>query len=140
MELWVVLLGAIVVGYVLGSDGCFQEEKGALLDLKGNESLLASWVDDPKSNCCAWERVTCDSSSGHVIHLALGDLYIGEKEADPHISINTTMGPYVKYKKMGQYCLNPTRHLNWSLFLPFRELRSLDLSSNCFVGFIRKRV
>ncbi|XP_029124621.1 receptor like protein 21 [Cajanus cajan] len=86
MELWVVLLGAIVVGYVLGSDGCFQEEKGALLDLKGNESLLASWVDDPKSNCCAWERVTCDSSSGHVIHLALGDLYIGEKEADPHIN------------------------------------------------------
>ncbi|RDX88929.1 hypothetical protein CR513_29412, partial [Mucuna pruriens] len=101
---WLVLLGAIVLGEVLGCGGCFEEEKGALLELKatyGNESFLQSWVDNPKSNCCAWERVTCDSSSGHVIHLSLS---------------RTTQIPN---------CLNNTRLLNYSLFLSFRELTTL---------------
>ncbi|KAK7335219.1 hypothetical protein VNO80_26996 [Phaseolus coccineus] len=120
----VLLLGAIVVfGDVLGTNGCFQEEKRALLDFKasyGNESyvLLPSWLNDPKSNCCAWERVTCNSSSGHIIHLALGNLHrIDETE-------------------MGSFCFNPTRSLNWSFFLPLRELRSLGLSNYCFSGII----
>ena len=54
--------------------GCFLQEKAALLDFKStyvHDSLLPSWVDDPKSNCCRWERVTCAFPSGRVTHLAL---------------------------------------------------------------------
>jgi len=137
---WLVLLGAIVVfGDVLGTNGCFQEEKSALLDFKasyGNESyVLPSWLNEPKSNCCAWERVTCNSSSGHIIHLALGNLHrIDESEM---VSLRYSvgkMGPY--FQGMQPYCLKPTRSLNWSLFLPLRELRSLSLSNGCYL-FIR---
>ncbi|XP_027927245.1 receptor-like protein 13 isoform X2 [Vigna unguiculata] len=47
------------------------------------------------------------------------------------------MGPYREV--MRPFCLHPTRSLNWSLFLPFRELRSLGLSNYCFSGFIRNQ-
>ncbi|XP_068499744.1 receptor-like protein 56 [Phaseolus vulgaris] len=121
----VLLLSAIVFGDVLCTNGCFQEEKRALLDFKasyGNEShLLPSWLNDPKSNCCAWERVTCNSSSGHIIHLALGNLHRINEITE------TVIGPI---------CLNPTRSLNWSFFLPLRELRSLGLSNYCFLEII----
>ncbi|XP_027342959.1 receptor-like protein 56 [Abrus precatorius] len=120
---WLLLFWTIVLCHVLGTSGCFQEQKGALLDFKAtysNETLLASWVNDPKANCCAWERVTCDSSSGHVIHLSLH-----------HLHRNRDMGFY-------GLCSNYT-HLNWFLFLSFTELRSLRLSDNCFDGITWKQ-
>ncbi|RZB77289.1 Receptor-like protein 1 isoform B [Glycine soja] len=142
-----VLLGAIVLSDVLGnSSGCFQQEKAALLDFKatyhGNDSLkLRSWVNEAKSNCCDWERVTCDSSSGHVIHLDLGNT-IAESEMVPFVYPPGEMGPYTSNIKMPPwpypYCSKHTsRFLNWSLFLPFRKLTSLSLSNSCLLGFIR---
>ncbi|CAJ1957674.1 unnamed protein product [Sphenostylis stenocarpa] len=140
---WLVLVGAIIVwGHVLGTNGCFQQEKSALLDFKAsyaNESyLLPSWMNEPKSNCCVWERVTCDSSSGHIIHLSLGNLRtVGEIEMVPFGYPYGEMGPYSQ--GIRPYCFNPTRSLNWSLFLPLRELRSLGLSNYCFLRFIWKK-
>ena len=117
---WLVLMGVIVLAQMFGSSsGCFPEEKASLLDIKAaysNESLLPSWVDDPKSNCCAWERVTCDSSSGHVIDLSLQNL---------------------RNRNVYLVCSDSAR-LNWSLFLSIKELTSLDLSYNCFEDFIWK--
>ncbi|WVZ01575.1 hypothetical protein V8G54_027644 [Vigna mungo] len=128
---WLVLMGVMVVlCHVLGTNGCFEEERNALLDLKdsyGNESyVLASWLNDPKSNCCSWERVTCSSSSGHIIHLALGNLHTKESGMEVLGFPYGEMGPYI----------SPMRSLNWSLFLPLRELRSLGLSNLCFLGFV----
>ncbi|QHN96506.1 hypothetical protein S83_062895 [Arachis hypogaea] len=83
---WLVMMIAIIViGLLLfqvsgsNSSGYFPEEKKALLEFKSaysNESLLPSWVNDSKSNCCEWERVTCDRSSGHVNYLSLETLNI----------------------------------------------------------------
>ncbi|XP_059458405.1 receptor-like protein 13 [Corylus avellana] len=45
--------------------GCFHEERIALLELKAflksniiHADVLPSWMDDAKSDCCRWERVT----------------------------------------------------------------------------------
>ncbi|XP_052726262.1 receptor-like protein 56 isoform X2 [Vigna angularis] len=139
---WLVLMGVMVVlGHVLGTNGCFEEERNALLDFKasyGNESyVLPSWLNDPKSNCCSWERVTCSSSSGHIIHLALGNLHTKETGMEPFVFPYGEMGPY-RYV-MRPFRLQPMRSLNWSLFLPLRELRSLGLSNFCFLGFVRNQ-
>ncbi|GKV52916.1 hypothetical protein SLEP1_g59467 [Rubroshorea leprosula] len=74
--------------------------------------LLPSWVNDPEhKSCCKWERVDCDSNTGHVIKLSLS---------------NTRRFDVPSY---GLY--DPRNwHLNLSLFQPFKELRSLNLSFN----------
>ncbi|MED6106570.1 hypothetical protein PIB30_005554 [Stylosanthes scabra] len=118
--LLVTMFGVVIMVQAFGIiNGCFLEEKAALLEFKStyfNASVLPSWVeDDPrKNNCCQWERVTCDATSGHVIHL---DLHW----------VQTDM----------QTCADNNIYiLNWSLFQTFKELRTLDLSSNCIHGFI----
>ncbi|KAI4299906.1 hypothetical protein L6164_033327 [Bauhinia variegata] len=112
------LLFAVFVVQICGNNGCFQEEKIALLEYKEflkfhNNSVqffISSWVNDPNSDCCTWKRVTCNSSTGHVIHLSLdGSLQEWER------------------------CF---LDLNLSVFQPLKELKSLDLSFNCFRGLI----
>ncbi|KAI4305126.1 hypothetical protein L6164_028512 [Bauhinia variegata] len=122
---WLPVLCAIVVIQMhgrLGSvNGCIPEEKKALLNFKqflkfNNDSiepLLPSWVHDPNSDCCRWERVTCNSSLGHVIHLLLDNIYQSASEW-------SLSGTYIS--------------LNLSLFQPFKQLRRLNLSSNYFDG------
>jgi hypothetical protein len=39
-----------------------------------NHRLLPSWIDNAKSDCCDWERVTCNSTTAHVIKLSLYNL------------------------------------------------------------------
>jgi len=51
---WLVLLRAMVVlGHVLGTNGCFEKEKSALLDFKASYAsesyALPSWLNDPKT-------------------------------------------------------------------------------------------
>ncbi|XP_042987446.1 receptor-like protein 56 isoform X2 [Carya illinoinensis] len=75
------------------------------------------------SDCCDWERVLCNSTTGHVIELLLHDM----KQ---------------QYYYNGFYWTTGTIHekhnwlLNVSLFQPFKELTSLDLSSNKIGGCI----
>ncbi|XP_016168388.1 probably inactive leucine-rich repeat receptor-like protein kinase At3g28040 [Arachis ipaensis] len=125
---WVILMEGIVLIQLFGrNNGCFTEEKRSLLDFKAsysNYALLPSWVNDsPKSNCCEWERVTCDPFSGHVTHLSLE-------------SVNRNSG-----RTGWGGCLDNTNSssLNGSLFLSFKYLRYLSLSANCFDGFIWER-
>ncbi|MED6112250.1 hypothetical protein PIB30_059985 [Stylosanthes scabra] len=125
---WVMLMGAtVLMSQTFGSSissGCFPEEKRSLLEFKAcysDDSLLPSWVDDdPNSNCCEWERVTCDPSANHVTNLNLHGLY-------KHGSMPNHYGVFDCYG-------SPS--LNSSLFLPFKQLRTLDLSFNCFGDFI----
>ena len=78
-----VLLFAILVagtGRYAGAHAvkCLPDQEASLLDLKHGfrfdselSEPLVSWK--PGSNCCSWEGVTCDTVSGHVIGLDLGE-------------------------------------------------------------------
>ena len=97
--------------------GCLEEERKGLLAFKAffetsgedAEYLLPSWVEDRESECCGWERVTCDSSTGHVTELFLS------------MTIQTS--------------LDGNTVFNLSLFQPFKNLKLLNLSSNGLVGW-----
>ncbi|KAG7990746.1 hypothetical protein I3843_02G039700, partial [Carya illinoinensis] len=80
-----------------------------------SDNLVPSLVDHEKSDCCGWERVKCNSTTGHMIELSLNNL-----------------------KKYHDYAFTKDQWLlNVSLLKPFKELRSLDLSFNAIGGCIQ---
>jgi hypothetical protein len=111
---------------------CIQEERIALLELKAflesniiyadNFRFLPSWIDDAKSDCCDWERVTCNSTTAHVIKLSLYNL-----NQNPDYYDNSY---YYAYENEDE------KHwlLNVSLLVPLKELRTLNLSGNAIGG------
>ena len=93
-----------------GCFGCWEHERAALLQLKASINSTAdidyfpTWNSThKKSDCCDWERVKCDNTTGRVIQLDL-NYTIGWSRED--------------------WCLNA------SLFLPFEELQYLYLDDN----------
>ena len=120
---WSLLLFVLtIVVQVACSKGWLQEEKTALLDFKAflefnnasGKPLLPSWISDPKSDCCGWERVTCDPYSNYVMQLSLENVYHDPREVSDSYSCHSFIS------------------LNFSFFLPFKRLRNMRLSSNCF--------
>jgi len=110
MGAWMLLVLLTLVGDWCGrSYGCLKEERIGLLEIKAlidpNHLFLGDWVDS--SNCCEWPRIKCDNTTRRVIQLSLRD---------------------ARDKSLGDWVLNA------SLFLPFKELQSLDLSFNGLVG------
>ncbi|KAF5949375.1 hypothetical protein HYC85_011368 [Camellia sinensis] len=107
--LWVML--------VLASEcyGCLKRERIALLQLKASidhqnrNDMFARpvWTGEATTDCCEWERVKCSTTTGRVIQL----------------SLNLTV-------RVGAW------YLNASMFLPFEELESLDLSENTLAGWL----
>ncbi|KAL9350951.1 hypothetical protein Peur_058206 [Populus x canadensis] len=89
--------------------GCLEEERIGLLEIQSlidpDGFYLREWVDS--SNCCEWDGIECDNTTRRVIQLSLFD------------ARDYSLGDWV---------------LNASLFLPFKELRSLDLGYNGLVG------
>ena len=94
-----------------GYRGCLETERTALLEIKRffiavidieyEDTILTSWVDDEMSDCCGWEQVEC---------------------------VNATTR---RVKQLSLYYVIPSPNsglLNLSMFLPFQELESLDLS------------
>jgi len=75
------------------------------------EPLLPTWVSDTKSECCSWEQVRCNTTTGHVIKLMLSSINQEQNYED-------------------------TWYINVSLFQPFKELRNLDLSNNRIAGWL----
>ena len=122
-----LLLGVLMLwiqmhGYKAG--GCFEEERLALLQFKtslGSDSdrILPSWVDDPKSDCCKWERVGCNSTTGHVIEL----------------SLNATRP---EHNRFHYSCEEYNWSVNISMIQQIKELKSLDLSFNLISASIDK--
>ena len=139
-----LLWGLMVLVHLHGHRGCFEKERMGLLEIKEEfvrstpnatirdhlfpstvrVYILPSWVDDHKSECCEWERVTCNSTTGHVTHLSLHNIWEFDTELIPHY----TYGLY-----------HTVWFLNVSLFESFKELRSLDLSSNTIGGWIEHK-
>ncbi|KAK6237018.1 hypothetical protein SCA6_012355 [Theobroma cacao] len=96
--------------------GCHEEERFALLDLKASfypdESYAPpSWEEDDDGDCCDWENVVCDKATQRVSKLFL----------------NSSWDPMEVFEDV---------YLNASLFLPFKELAFLNLSSNMFSGLV----
>nr|POE80210.1 lrr receptor-like serine/threonine-protein kinase gso1 [Quercus suber] len=105
---WVVLI--LVQFDTNGCFGCWEQEKAALLQIKSSINsttgidYLQTWNStNKKSDCCDWERVKCDNTTGRTIQLDLSGIISWSRE---------------------DWCLNA------SLFLPFEELQYLDLEGN----------
>ncbi|TYH49598.1 hypothetical protein ES332_D10G147900v1 [Gossypium tomentosum] len=94
-----VILITVLVGAVW-SDGCWDEERVALLQF---QYVYSREVSD----CCEWEGVECNITTRRLTQLSLGN----------------GLFRYLEF-------------FNASLFLPFEELRSLDLSYNDLVGVV----
>ncbi|KAH1108472.1 hypothetical protein J1N35_012240 [Gossypium stocksii] len=111
-SLWVLLttLLFIIQGWPQ-TEGCFEQERIALFQLKSffnHPTNLEDWVDFKGSNWCLWERIECNITSKRVISL--------------HLDFTRQSNLY--------------GYLNFSLFLPFEELKSLYLGGNQIAGFV----
>lgn len=136
-----LLWGLITLVQIHGNRGCFEEERMGLLQFKefvrtsgagaaDADRLLPSWVDDSQStsDCCGWERVTCNSTTGHVIELALHN--INQLYNYTHHYV------FITERELFQYSDDKVWLLNVSIFQAFKELRSLNLSLNEIGGCI----
>uniref|UniRef100_A0A7N2LDJ8 Leucine-rich repeat-containing N-terminal plant-type domain-containing protein n=1 Tax=Quercus lobata TaxID=97700 RepID=A0A7N2LDJ8_QUELO len=115
---WPVVLVLVHFG-MNGCFGCWEQERIALLQLKASidhasEYDFSVWnLSNKVSDCCEWERVKCNITTGRVIQLTL----------------NGTLGPWSREDRGRWY-------FNASMFLPFEELQYLDLSSNSIPGWV----
>ncbi|XP_050284101.1 receptor-like protein 15 isoform X2 [Quercus robur] len=115
---WPVVL-VLVHFNMNGCFGCWEQERISLLELKASivnytdKYYFPHWDSADKENdCCEWEKVKCDITTGRVIKLALNNtIYWGGESG-------------------GGW------HFNASLFLPFEELQYLDLSFNSISRWI----
>ncbi|KAK3439600.1 hypothetical protein EUGRSUZ_C04071 [Eucalyptus grandis] len=109
--LWVLVV-VLGIACLCGSRGCWEQERVALLALNATLDLKYG-VDVGGSyfNCCSWEGVECNPTTGRVTQLMLSSS---------------------RYYRFG----SKTWYLNASLFLPFEELKSLSLSDNYLGGWI----
>ncbi|TYI67946.1 hypothetical protein E1A91_D08G055000v1 [Gossypium mustelinum] len=118
-SLWVLLttLLFIIQGW-RQIEGCLEQERIALFQLKSffNDS---NWVDVKGSNCCEWEGVECNVTTERVIGLDLG---------------------FKRQWDNREWISDPYGYLNVSLFLPFEELKSLDLSGNEIADLVDNQV
>ncbi|OMO58199.1 hypothetical protein COLO4_34812 [Corchorus olitorius] len=123
MECWIKIKWLLWMGLMLLCEGCLQQEKAALLHLKPffhNVDGVDKWGEvDESGNCCEWENVGCNSTTGRVIQLFLNRTFSD--------STNGLGGNSIY--EYGDYW-----YLNASLFLPFQELTSLYLSGISIVG------
>ncbi|KAJ4724690.1 LRR receptor-like serine/threonine-protein kinase [Melia azedarach] len=116
------------------SDGCWEHERLALLQLKlffNDAGSLINWMEgDENSDCCQWERVECNNNTRRVIKLELFETKSQLSESwylNAKLELSETRSP-----------LSESWYLNASMFSPFEELEYLDLSFNSIVGCTEK--
>jgi len=84
---------------VMCCEGCWKQERESLISLNSQLGNLLSWLDNPNTDCCQWYGVECNTTTGRVAKLKLR---------------SHTDEPW---------------HLNYSSFLIFEDLKTLDMSS-----------
>ncbi|CDY45602.1 BnaA04g14690D [Brassica napus] len=115
--IWVMLLLWQIHGY----KSCILKERKALLELKDyliskkpdleyGEAIpvlsnYETWTNDTKSDCCRWNGIKCNRTSGRVIGLSVGSVYFRE----------------------------PNSLLNLTFLHPFDAVQSLNLSGERYV-------
>ncbi|EEF30060.1 serine-threonine protein kinase, plant-type, putative [Ricinus communis] len=114
---WVVLVMMTIIFIDIQGkwrcDGCLEVERNALMQIKAffnypNGNFLSFWGF--YTDCCNWNGVVCNTTAGRVTELHLGGIRYGWDSKD--------------------------WYLNASLFLPFQELKHLDVFRNKIVGCI----
>lgn len=106
----------IVLEQLHGYKSCIEKERNALFEIKKYilsvteqglyDFVLPTWSNDTNTDCCVWEGLKCNRTSGRIIELSIGQMYLKE-----------------------------TSLLNLSLFHPFEDVQSLKLSANEEKGF-----
>ncbi|CAJ1803457.1 unnamed protein product [Sphenostylis stenocarpa] len=89
---------------VIWCEGCWEEEREALLGLNSRFGLPLSWQWEG-TDCCEWEGVECNSSTGRVTKLDIYELW----------NDGITLLDW---------------HINYSDFIVFKDLKSLNLSNS----------
>ncbi|KAG8643698.1 hypothetical protein MANES_11G060215v8 [Manihot esculenta] len=135
-----LLLGVVILWIQIhGNKGCFEEERLALLDFKAfvgsngfdTDHLLPSWIDDTTSNCCEWERVICNSTTGHVTELLLNNTRQYNIESSSFYNDNLNN---LQFLDISDNNFNGT--LSFKDFSTFKRLETLNLGGNAFTGCI----
>ncbi|KAJ6863437.1 receptor-like protein 15 [Populus alba x Populus x berolinensis] len=113
----------MMINAMLLSQGCLEEERIALLQIKtsfgdhsNDNSWLLSWGKD--ALCCSWEGVTCSNSTTRRV-----------------VEIDLSSARYW-YSPVSSMQYKGDLYLNASIFLPFQELNVLDLSGNGIAGCV----
>ncbi|XP_019433663.1 PREDICTED: receptor-like protein 2 isoform X2 [Lupinus angustifolius] len=89
-------------------EGCLKNEREALLALNAQFDNPLTWEDN--TDCCHWKRVQCSNTTKQVVELDLS---------------------YVM-----DYNLLRNWYINFSDFLAFEDLKSLNLSGNSIAYFV----
>ncbi|KFK43052.1 hypothetical protein AALP_AA1G072000 [Arabis alpina] len=120
-----------------------EEEGDGVIDMSYINSLipsphevrnLESWSDDPKSDCCLWERVNCsDAIGGHVVDLSLNEIM--PYTVMDMISLNLSFLHSFPQLQSLDFSFNAINHLfdpihGYKSFQRLEKLRTLDLSYN----------
>ncbi|KAK8334186.1 hypothetical protein V6Z12_A10G252200, partial [Gossypium hirsutum] len=111
--LWILLITSLF--FIQGwpqTQGCWEQERVALLQLHSVFDV-SDWITEKDSNCCHWDYIECHNISGRVKVLTLPPKW---RQGDS------------------------SWYLDVSLFFPFEELKSLDLSLNGIKDFIDNKV
>ncbi|KAK2414564.1 receptor protein [Trifolium repens] len=90
-------------------EGCLKQERQALIAINSQMGNSLSWADNTNTaDCCQWNGVECNTINGRIAKLILN---------------------------VGEFFYFGARQINYSDFIIFKDLKSLDLSyaqiSNC---------
>ncbi|KAE8706145.1 Detected protein of unknown function [Hibiscus syriacus] len=126
-----------------GQRACSEEERTGLLELKSflkidvmngaEHDVLPSWVDDPTSDYCGWERLSCNSTTGRLHRLSLFNIRLSNLHdfyCFDSPNWNITLFQSFKHLKtliLAYNCMTWTENQGWSRL---QQLETLDLSYN----------
>lgn len=102
-----LLISVLALEGAVWSDGCWDEERVALLQLQQFLTDIEYSREGP--DCCEWKWVECNITTRRVTQLS---------------------------SLWGRLKIKDSNLFNVSMFLPFEELRSLDLYGNNLVGYV----
>ncbi|KAK5793556.1 hypothetical protein PVK06_034706 [Gossypium arboreum] len=102
-----LLISVLALEGAVWSDGCWDEERVALLQLQQFLTDIEYSLEGP--DCCEWKWVECNITTRRVTQLS---------------------------SLWGRLKIKDSNLFNVSMFLPFEELRSLDLYGNNLVGYV----
>jgi hypothetical protein len=109
LEVCVFLLVLVLGEVLMCCEGCLKQERQALIALNSQLENSLSWADNiTTADCCQWIGVECNTINGRIAKLELN---------------------------VGGFFYFGARQINYSDFIIFKDLKSLDLSgvriSNC---------
>ncbi|CAK7340537.1 unnamed protein product [Dovyalis caffra] len=116
LGVWMLVMMTVALLNIERYHCCLEEERSGLLEIKAwmnhpDGTSMPDWVEN--TDCCKWTGVECDNTTKRVARLDLSF----QRE----------------FWRLGDL------YLNASLFLPFKELQSLELIWNGLVGFLENQ-